>query len=116
MSSRRCARNAGLPRAAVGLHGQQALTARYGRHRHCAEPAGVLSTVGIQTQAKSTDPTPDAIYKAMTKMEVVGQAMPSAVVLHPNDWQEIRLLRTTDGIYIWGHQVKLVRSASGGFR
>ena len=39
---------------------------------------GVLNVVGIQTQAKATDPTPDAIYKAMTKVEVVGQAMPSA--------------------------------------
>ena len=63
---------------------------------------GILNVVGIQTQAKSTDPTPDAIYKAMSKIEVVGQAIPSAVVLHPYDWQEIRLLRTTDGIYIWG--------------
>ena len=56
---------------------------------------GVLNVVGIQTQAKAADPTPDAIYKAMTKVEVVGQAMPSAVVLHPNDWQEIRLAQNS---------------------
>lgn len=64
---------------------------------------GILNTAGIQTQAKGADPTMDAFFKAMTKIRVTGRAMPTHHVIHPTDWEAIRLTRTADGIYIFGN-------------
>lgn len=63
---------------------------------------GTLNVSGINTQAKGTDSIPDAIYKAADLVRTVGRAVPSVVIMHPTNWQGVRLLKTTDGVYIWG--------------
>lgn len=63
---------------------------------------GIMNTSGIQTEAKGADPAMEAFYRSMTKIRLIGRALPTHHVMHPNDWQQIRLTRTADGIYIFG--------------
>jgi HK97 family phage major capsid protein len=63
---------------------------------------GLLNATGLQTQAKGADPSPDAIFKAIVKVYLTGRANASAAILHPTDYQNLRLLRTAEGVYIWG--------------
>lgn len=64
---------------------------------------GFLVKSGVLTQAAAGDTNIDAIYRGMTKVRVSGFAEPTAVVVHPNNWTPIRLAKTLDGLYIWGH-------------
>lgn len=64
---------------------------------------GTENVSGIQTQALGGDPIPDALYKAMRKIRDDGFAEPSVVFIRPEKWEAVRLLKTADGQYIWGH-------------
>lgn len=63
---------------------------------------GLANLSGIQQQAKGTDPAVETFFKAMVKIRTVGRALASHHLVHPIDWQGIRLQRTADGVYIWG--------------
>ena len=59
---------------------------------------GVLNTAGILTQATGADPQADAIHKAITKVRGYFYE-PDGIVLHPNDWETIRLSKDGEGDY-----------------
>ncbi|MFF8831379.1 phage major capsid protein [Streptomyces sp. NPDC015131] len=64
---------------------------------------GTENVPGIQTQALGGDPVPDAIYKAARKIRDDGFSEPSVVFITPAKWEGVRLMKTADGVYLWGH-------------
>jgi HK97 family phage major capsid protein len=53
---------------------------------------GILNN-NINVQALGADNVLDAIFKGRTLVRVTGKARPTAVVMHPNNWQSARLAR-----------------------
>ena len=64
---------------------------------------GVLNATGLNTQAQGSLNAFDAAHKAATTVRTTGRGVPGAYILHSNDWQGYRLLRTTDGVYVLGN-------------
>lgn len=69
---------------------------------------GILHRTGLGTQAKGSNPSMDAIRRGRTKAKVTGRSMPDAILIHSNDWQEIELTRTADGLYILGNPGSMI--------
>ncbi len=63
---------------------------------------GIKNVSGIQTQSGAGISIPDAYFKLMTKLRVTGRVVPTHHLIHPNNWETVRLETTTDGIYLWG--------------
>lgn len=64
---------------------------------------GVLNTGSIQTEAASgSNSTVDAIHKAITKVRVGSFFEADAIVMHPTDWQTVRLTKDQSGQYYAG--------------
>lgn len=62
---------------------------------------GILSTTGTLTQAYDTSLL-ITIRKARTHLRVTGRAQPTGIVLHPNDWEDIDLLKDNEARYYFG--------------
>lgn len=63
---------------------------------------GVL-TASILTQAKGADSVIDAIYKGINKVRTTGFFEADAIVMHPNDFEPIRLAKDDSNNYLGGN-------------
>ncbi|MFA5703776.1 MAG: phage major capsid protein [Advenella sp.] len=63
---------------------------------------GIHNTTGVQTMSApaGTDTVLDHIRKAFAAVRV-NEYMATAIILHPNDWADIELLKGDDDHYIW---------------
>lgn len=62
---------------------------------------GILATTGVQTQAKGADDLLTCVRKAKTKL-LANNFRATALVLHPNDYEDLELLKDSQGRFMMG--------------
>lgn len=62
---------------------------------------GVYNVSGIQAQTFATNILTTS-RKARTAVKVTGRAVPTAYVMHPNDWEDFDLLQDNEARYMFG--------------
>jgi HK97 family phage major capsid protein len=64
---------------------------------------GLLNRANILTRAVAQgEASTDAIHRGMTQILLTSEYSPNGIVMHPIDWENIRLMKTADGVYIYG--------------
>jgi len=64
---------------------------------------GLLNRTGIQTEtAANAADNADALYRAITKIQTATGRRADAIVLHPMDYQKLRLMKDANGQYMGG--------------
>ena len=58
-----------------------------------ANLTGILNTTGVLFQNSASGTLADNIHQAITKVRAEGFFEPDALVIHPNDWQDLRLAK-----------------------
>jgi HK97 family phage major capsid protein len=62
---------------------------------------GIINTPGVQTiTAAAGDTVLDTIRKAIAMVRV-NEYPATGIVLHPNDWAVLELIKGSDGHYVW---------------
>lgn len=65
------------------------------------------------SRAQPGDTRIDIIRRAMTQVRLA-EYRASAIMLHPEDWEEIELTKTTEGAYVWGNPATLLNPTIWG--
>jgi HK97 family phage major capsid protein len=63
---------------------------------------GILNNPAILSGNKGADSIADAIYKASTQIMIQSQLNVSGIIMHPLDWQTVRLSKDGNGQYLFG--------------
>jgi HK97 family phage major capsid protein len=64
---------------------------------------GLTNQAGILTRSVGVNESaPDAFHRALTQIYLTSRFKPNGIVIHPLDWENIRLLKTSEGVYIYG--------------